>query len=361
MLAAERVQALEVELDRLTKRFGETAAVYGLSLSVGRGEFFTLLGPSGCGKTTTLRMVAGLVEPDEGRVLFDGRDVTRLPPWDRNLGMVFQNYALWPHMTVFDNVAFGLVERRVPRHEVRRRVGEVLEKVGLAGLEGRFPSQLSGGQQQRVALARALVVRPALLLLDEPFSNLDAKLRVQMRGELSRLQRELGITTLYVTHDQEEALVLSDRLAVLESGRLVQAGSPRDLYENPRDVFVADFLGGANLLPGLVVRSGSGEVEVQVGPVRVAVPAEGEAAPGQPVWVSVRPEHLVLSADEAGGLRGTVVSTDYLGWTLQAEVALADGPRVQVRGLDPTVPLQPGQVVTLRLRPEKARVFPRRG
>jgi ABC-type Fe3+/spermidine/putrescine transport system ATPase subunit len=164
-----------------------------------------------------------------------------------------------------------------------------------------------------------------------------------------------------VTHDQEEALVLSDRLAVLESGRLVQAGSPRDLYENPRDVFVADFLGGANLLPGLVVRSGSGEVEVQVGPVRVAVSAEGEAAPGQPVWVSVRPEHLVLSADEAGGLRGTVVSTDYLGWTLQAEVALADGPRVQVRGLDPTVPLQPGQVVTLRLRPEKARVFPRRG
>ena len=200
-VSAEQVLAVEVELDRLTKRFGTAAAVLGLSLAVGRGEFFTLLGPSGCGKTTTLRIVAGLVEPDEGRVLFDGKDVTRWPPWDRNLGMVFQNYALWPHMTVFDNVAFGLVERRVPRDEVRRRVAEALEKVGLAGMEGRFPSQLSGGQQQRVALARALVVRPRLLLLDEPFSNLDAKLRVQTRAELARLQRELGTTTLYVTHD----------------------------------------------------------------------------------------------------------------------------------------------------------------
>lgn len=360
-VAEERVVAVEVELDRLTKRFGATAAVHGLSLSVGRGEFFTLLGPSGCGKTTTLRIVAGLVEPDEGRVLFDGRDVTRLPPWDRNLGMVFQNYALWPHMTVFDNVAFGLVERRVPRGEVRRRVAEVLEKVGLAGMEGRFPSQLSGGQQQRVALARALVVRPGLLLLDEPFSNLDAKLRVQMRGELARLQRELGITTLYVTHDQEEALVLSDRMAVLDSGRLVQAGTPRELYENPRDVFVADFLGGANLLPAVVVRRGSGEAEVEVAGGRLSVPLEAEAAPGEPVWLSVRPEHLELAAQgRPGALRGTVQSTDYLGWTLQAEVVLADGTRVQVRGLDPGAPLRPGQAVVLQLRSDRARVFPRR-
>ncbi len=359
-VSTERVLAVEVELDRLTKRFGATAAVYGLSLSVGRGEFCTLLGPSGCGKTTTLRIVAGLVEPDDGRVLFDGKDVTRLPPWDRNLGMVFQNYALWPHMTVFDNVAFGLVERRVPKAEVRRRVAEALDKVGLTGMEGRFPSQLSGGQQQRVALARALVVRPGLLLLDEPFSNLDAKLRVQMRAELARLQRDLGITTLYVTHDQEEALVLSDRIAVLDSGRLVQAGTPRELYENPRDVFVADFLGGANLLPGMVVRRGAAEVEVQAGEARVAAPVEGEAAPGQPVWLSVRPEHLELSVGDAGDLRGTVLATDYLGWTLQAEVALADGTRLQVRGLDPSTPLRPGQTVGLRVRSGRARVFPRR-
>jgi iron(III) transport system ATP-binding protein len=350
---------VEVELDRLTKRFGVTAAVRELSLSVGRGEFFTLLGPSGCGKTTTLRIVAGLVEPDEGRVLFDGRDVTRLPPWDRNLGMVFQNYALWPHMTVFDNVAFGLVERRVARDEVRRRVREALEKVGLAGLEGRFPSQLSGGQQQRVALARALVVRPGLLLLDEPFSNLDAKLRVQMRAELARLQRELGITTLYVTHDQEEALVLSDRIAVLDSGRLVQAGTPRELYENPRDVFVADFLGGANLLPAVVVRRGHAEAEVEVAGARLVVPAADTDPEVPGVWLSVRPEHLELSSASPGALRGTVRATDYLGWTLQAEVVLPDGTRVQVRGLDPATPLEPGQEVFLRIRADRARVFPR--
>jgi len=360
-VSTEQVLAVEVELDRLTKRFGTSAAVAGLSLAVERGEFFTLLGPSGCGKTTTLRIVAGLVEPDEGRVLFDGKDVTRLPPWDLNLGMVFQNYALWPHMTVFDNVAFGLVERRVPRDEVRRRVAEALEKVGLAGMEGRYPSQLSGGQQQRVALARALVVRPGLLLLDEPFSNLDAKLRVQMRAELARLQRELGITTLYVTHDQEEALVLSDRIAVLDAGRLVQAGTPRELYERPKDVFVADFLGGANLLPGVVVRGGHGEAEVQVGEVRLVGAAETDLAPGQPVWVSVRPEHLELRPRPGvpGSLSGTVRATDYLGWTLQAEVLLAQGRRVQVRGLDPGTPLRPGQEVSLQVKAGRARVFPR--
>ncbi len=361
-VSAERVVAVEVELDRLTKRFGTTAAVHGLSLSVARGEFFTLLGPSGCGKTTTLRIVAGLVEPDEGRVLFDGKDVTHLPPWDRNLGMVFQNYALWPHMNVFDNVAFGLVERRLPREQVRRRVAEALELVGLAGMEGRYPSQLSGGQQQRVALARALVVRPGLLLLDEPFSNLDAKLRVQMRAELARLQREVGITTLYVTHDQEEALVLSDRLAVLDAGRLVQAGTPRELYENPRDVFVADFLGGANLLPGVVVRRGQGEVEVQVAAARLTAAADAEVAPGQAVWVSVRPEHVEVCTDAAGGsVSGMVRATDYLGWTLQAEVVLSDGTRVQVRGLDPATPLAAGRPVHLRLRPDRVRVFPREG
>jgi ABC-type Fe3+/spermidine/putrescine transport system ATPase subunit len=358
-MAEDGTQAVSVELDRIGKRFGNAQAVRDLSLAVERGEFFTLLGPSGCGKSTTLRIVAGLLDPDEGAVRFDSRDVTRLPPWERHLGMVFQNYALWPHMTVFDNVAFGLVERRVPGPEVRRRVAEALEKVGLAGMEGRFPSQLSGGQQQRVALARALVVRPRLLLLDEPFSNLDAKLRVQMRAELARLQRELGITTLYVTHDQEEALVLSDRIALLESGRLVQAGSPRELYERPREPFVADFLGGANLLDGVVRRAGSGEAEIQVAGTTVTLPVDGPLAPGARVWVSVRPEHLRLSGDAGtGALSGVVRATDYLGWTLQAEVELHDGARVQVRGLDPAVGLQPGERVVLRLDPQRVRVFP---
>ncbi len=353
-------QAVSVELDRIGKRFGGAHAVRDLSLAVDRGEFFTLLGPSGCGKSTTLRIVAGLLEPDEGVVRFDGRDVTHLPPWERHLGMVFQNYALWPHMNVFDNVAFGLVERRVPAAEVRRRVEEVLGKVGLAGMEGRFPSQLSGGQQQRVALARALVVRPRLLLLDEPFSNLDAKLRVQMRTELARLQRELGITTLYVTHDQEEALVLSDRLALLDAGRLVQAGSPRELYERPQDPFVADFLGGANLLEGIVIRAGTREVEVQVAGTQVVLPVETPVPPGAPVWVSVRPEHLRLSAEaDAQALSGTVRVTEYLGWTLEAEVELPKGGRVRARGLDPAAGVQPGQKVFVRFDPQRVRVFPR--
>lgn len=358
-MAEDSAQAVSVELERIGKRFANTPAVRELSLAVARGELFTLLGPSGCGKSTTLRIVAGLLEPDEGRVYFDRRDVTRLPPWERHLGMVFQNYALWPHMTVFENVAFGLVERRVPAPEVRRRVGEALEMVGLAGMEARFPSQLSGGQQQRVALARALVVRPRLLLLDEPFSNLDAKLRVQMRAELARLQRELRITTLYVTHDQEEALVLSDRMALLHSGRLVQVGSPRELYERPAEPFVADFLGGANLLEGVVARVGSGEAEVQVAGVRVALPLETPLDPGARVLVSVRPEHLRISSDgDPAALAGVVRVTNYLGWTMQAEVELHGGTRVQVRGLDPAVGLQPGERVLLRLDPQRVRVFP---
>src|SRR5574341_1955337 len=224
-------KASEVRLDGVGKRFVETWAVRGVSLHIRAGEFYTFLGPSGCGKTTLLRIIAGFAFPDEGSVWLDEEVVTALPPWTRDVGMVFQSYAIWPHMTVFENVAFGLRERGVPRAEIGARVAEALCMVNLEGLEGRRPSQLSGGQQQRVALARTLVIQPRVLLLDEPLSNLDARLRAQMRLELLKLQRDLGITTVYVTHDQEEALALSTRIAVMSAGVVVQEGTPREIYE----------------------------------------------------------------------------------------------------------------------------------
>ncbi|BAA30456.1 ABC transporter ATP-binding protein [Pyrococcus horikoshii] len=237
---------VSIELRDIIKRFGEFELK--VSLSVKDGELLTLLGPSGCGKTTTLRIIAGLEKPDKGRVYFDGRDITDLPPYERNIGLVFQDYALFPHMTVFKNVAFGLEVRRVPRMEIEKRVREVLDLVGLRGFENRLPEELSGGQQQRVALARALVIEPDVLLLDEPLSNLDAKVREKLRGEIKRIVKELGITTIYVTHDQEEAMVLSDRIAVMNFGRIEQVGEPYDLYYNPKNEFVANFLGISNIV-----------------------------------------------------------------------------------------------------------------
>ena len=234
----------------VVKRFGAVTAVDRVDLAVEDGELFTLLGPSGCGKTTLLRLLAGFYQPDAGEIRFDDRVVNGLPPYERNIGMVFQNYALWPHMTVADNVAYGLKLRKLGAAEMAARLAEGLRKVNLAGFESRYPGQLSGGQQQRVALARALVLNPDILLLDEPLSNLDAKIRVQVRAEIRKLQQELGITTIYVTHDQEEALSLSDRVAVMNDGRVLQVGAPKDLYERPRTRFVADFVGTNNLVPG---------------------------------------------------------------------------------------------------------------
>jgi len=238
---------VSVELVGIEKRW-EDFTLTVERLTAHDGEFLTLLGPSGCGKTTTLRIIAGLERPDSGKVLFDGRAVNDLPPYERNIGIVFQDYALFPHMNVFKNIAFGLEMRRLPRREVERRVKRALELVGLEGLENRYPEQLSGGQQQRVALARALVVEPEVLLLDEPLSNLDAKIRERLRGEIKRIQRELGITTVYVTHDQEEAMAVSDRIAVMNFGRIEQVGKPLELYYHPRKEFVARFLGTSNIL-----------------------------------------------------------------------------------------------------------------
>ncbi|MDR7520293.1 MAG: ABC transporter ATP-binding protein [Armatimonadota bacterium] len=360
--AARRARAVEVRLQRLRKRFGGSVAVDDLSLDIRRGEFFTLLGPSGCGKTTTLRMIAGLLQPEAGEILFDGQPVTGVPPWRRNIGMVFQNYALWPHMTVFDNVAFGLVERRVPRGEIARKVEDTLRLVGLEGFGGRLPSQLSGGQQQRVALARAIVVEPSLLLLDEPLSNLDARLRVQMRNELVKLQRQLGITTIYVTHDQEEALMLSTRIAVMHRGRLVQLGTPQEVYERPADAFVADFLGGANFLSGSVRQTADDEIVValQTGlAVRATAARNPRVRPGDHVTVCLRPESLELTEPSAAQgsaniLEGTLRLRSYLGWVMTCEVELAGGTLLRVQVPNPRALLRftEGGPVAIRVLPE---------
>jgi iron(III) transport system ATP-binding protein len=310
-----------IELDDVGKHYGATWALRGVSLRVEPGEFFTLLGPSGCGKTTALRLIAGFLEPDEGTIRIDGADVKGIPPWRRDLGLVFQNYALWPHLSVFDHVAFGLRERRVPRAERQARVRDALRLVSLEGFEKRRPSQLSGGQQQRVALARTLVLRPRALLLDEPLSNLDAALRAQMRVELRRLHRELGITTVFVTHDQAEAMALSTRVAVFDRGAVIQVGTPAEVYRRPRTRFVAEFLGAANLLTGRVeggrVNAGNG--------VRLA--AAGLSAPdGTEVSCVVRPEAIQPVApgvDVPNALDATVLSAVYLGGRHDCELKVA--------------------------------------
>jgi len=349
-----------IELRDVGKRYGAIWAVRGVSLAVAPGEFFTLLGPSGCGKTTALRMIAGFVEPDEGEILLDGRSVAGVPPWRRDLGLVFQSYALWPHLTVFEHVAFGLRERRVPGAELRSRVADALRMVGLEGLAERRPSQLSGGQQQRVALARTLVLRPRALLLDEPLSNLDAKLRAQMRLELRRLHRELSITTVYVTHDQEEAMALSTRLAVFDHGVMIQLGTPAEVYRRPATRFVAEFLGAANLLPATLEPGSEGRrIRLRGGPVMTtSAPAE---TPGTAVLCLIRPETIRLSASATvNHVTATVQSAVYLGGRYDCELALGEGLvlRADVPASAATAPPKPGEAVGIAVAPEDILVLP---
>jgi spermidine/putrescine transport system ATP-binding protein len=325
-----------VHLERVTKRFGDFTAVRAIDLSIASGEFFTMLGPSGCGKTTTLRMVAGFEEPTEGRVLLDGQDVTGRPAFKRATNTVFQNYALFPHRSVEKNVAFGLERKGVDRGEIKRRVAEELERVGLSAEAKRRPAQLSGGQQQRVALARALVNRPAVLLLDEPLGALDLKLRKQLQVELKRIQREVGITFVYVTHDQEEALTMSDRIAVMNKGLIEQISDPETVYERPATTFVAGFIGVSNLMPGEVLSTdGSGaEMRLDSGPA-VRTASSGGAAVGERVHAVVRPEKLVLESGDGSvngrpSVEGQVESSLYLGTATQMVVLLADATRMTV-------------------------------
>jgi ABC-type Fe3+/spermidine/putrescine transport system ATPase subunit len=292
-------------LDGVVKRYGEAAAVGPIDLQVRRGEFLTLLGPSGCGKTTTLHVIAGLIAPSAGRVSMGGREMTHVEPRHRDIGLVFQNYALFPHKTIFDNVSFGLRMRKVSRAEIRTRVQRMLDLVGLPGVDERFPDQLSGGQRQRVALARALVIEPAMLLLDEPLSNLDAVLRRRMRAELSEVQRRLGITAIYVTHDQDEAFEMSDRVVLLNHGHIEQMGTPEELYDEPATRFVAEFIGEANLIAGSILAvNGDGAVRVRLpGDIDLAANAAiGDFREGDSAYLMVRPERIELAHVRPSGL-----------------------------------------------------------
>jgi spermidine/putrescine transport system ATP-binding protein len=326
-----------VEFSGVTKRFGQVVAVRSLDLAIERGAFFTLLGPSGCGKTTTLRMVAGFEEPDEGQILLDGSNVGGLPPFRRPTNTVFQSYALFPHLNVEENVGFGLRRKGVAKDEVRRRVADELELVGLSAEAKRKPRQLSGGQQQRVALARALVNRPSVLLLDEPLGALDLKLRKGLQIELKRIQREVGITFLYVTHDQEEALTMSDQIAVMNRGVVEQLAPPEEVYERPRTTFVAGFIGVSNLMPGQVVSANGGapELKLDSGVKVCAVGAEG-FGPGERCYAVVRPEKLRLehadepSTGDLARVEGIVESSLYLGTATQFVVRLPDGVAMTV-------------------------------
>jgi ABC-type Fe3+/spermidine/putrescine transport system ATPase subunit len=309
-----------ITIERLSKRFGEFTALDQVDFVINTGDLFFLLGPSGCGKTTLLRHIAGFYLPDEGRILFDAKDVTRVPPHLRNAAMVFQNYALWPHLNVGKNVAFGLEERRVARTQIDRRVTEALEAVRLDGFAKRKIHELSGGQQQRVALARALVVRPACLLLDEPLSNLDTKLRLEMRAEIRRICREFKLTAVYVTHDQQEALSIADRIAILSGGKLLQVGAPTELYRRPRNRFVAEFVGDANFVSGRVA-SQNDLLKVDLGDRHLFVHAPGAplVPAGSSVALCLRPEIFRISESQPSGQAwsATLVETAYLGQVAQ--------------------------------------------
>jgi iron(III) transport system ATP-binding protein len=299
MTMSKPARAVGIEIAGVNLSYGTTHVLKNVDLAVRPGEFFAFLGPSGCGKTTLLRLIAGFAQAQTGQVLLDGQDVAPLPPWKRDVGMVFQSYALWPHMTVARNVAFGLEERRLPRVEIDRRVAEALDLVGLTAYAGRRPAQLSGGQQQRVAVARTIAIEPKVLLLDEPLSNLDAKMRVSVRRELRALQQRLGLTTIFVTHDQEEANTICDRIAVMDAGTVRQVGTPMELYENPANLFVASFLGSANIL-------GDGD--------GISVPAGKRLV--------FRPQHATLSAVDGATLHGPVTHREFLGATVRYGVRI---------------------------------------
>jgi spermidine/putrescine transport system ATP-binding protein len=357
--------SVAIALEGVSKRFGKSAAVNDVSLEIGEGEFFSLLGPSGCGKTTTLRMIAGFEVPDAGRILLQGTDVTTVFSNRRPVNMVFQQYALFPHMSIYDNVAFGLKVKGVPRKEHRGRVLEILRIVELEGLENRRPRQLSGGQQQRVALARALVNQPAALLLDEPLGALDVKLRKQMQLELKKIQTELGTTFVYVTHDQDEALSMSDRIAVMNGGRVEQIAGPREIYERPATAFVADFIGSLNALDFTVDELVGGYALMRIGEAeRVVLPVGSDTSTGDSFRVAVRPERVQIgpSGDSTEGsgtrLEGTVVQVVYLGMYTQFHVETAAGRLVSHRLADEVLdPLEPRSRVVLTWEPEHTAVL----
>ncbi len=352
-----------IEIQNLFKRFKDVVAINRIQLEINKGEMLTLLGPSGCGKTTTLRCIAGLEKPEEGDIIIDGQPMLSqgfVPPSKRGIGMVFQNYAVWPHMKVFSNIVYGLKLQKIPKPTIRERAGQVLELVGLAGLEDRYPAQLSGGQQQRVALARALVTNPKVLLLDEPLSNLDAKLREELRFEIKSLVRRMGITAVYVTHDQAEAMVISDRIAVMDSGNVVQIGNAQEIYKKPANRFVADFIGTMNFMSGEVVQVLEGQNAVSVRTefsekMVCRMPDSMAATPGTKIYASIRPEDVEVFTDPPQAaenvFKGNIVHKAYLGNFLFFFVSVKDTMiRVQVAH---HLPQEEGQELYLFLDPQK--------
>jgi spermidine/putrescine transport system ATP-binding protein len=356
------VPEVDVRLERVTKQFGDVAAVDDLSLDIEEGEFFSLLGPSGCGKTTTLRMIGGFEDPTYGTVYLGGRDVTDLPPYKRDVNTVFQSYALFPHLNVRENVAFGLRRKKVDRDAIGTRVTEIMKLVDLVGFEERKPPQMSGGQQQRVALARALVNHPKVLLLDEPLGALDLKLRKQMQLELKRIQQEVGITFIYVTHDQEEAMTMSNRLAVMRLGRIEQLGAPEDVYENPSTEFVAGFLGASNLLEGEVKDSSNGDATVLLSAGTSVLVPNDRIPPdaGSRVKVGVRPEKITIEREDrfvpgdVNSISGVLRMSTYIGVSHQYKVEGPGGTTltVYIQNLGAEEAPQPGERVVLSWKPE---------
>ncbi|MCG5102487.1 ABC transporter ATP-binding protein [Oceanobacillus alkalisoli] len=352
----KNTSSTKVEIKNLVKRFGDTTAVRKANLTIENGEFMTFLGPSGCGKTTILSMVLGILEPTSGEIQFNGHTINHIAMNKRDIGMVFQNYALFPHMTVAQNVAFGLDMRKVEKNEKKRRVQEAIEMVQLNGLENRFTKELSGGQQQRVALARALVIRPKVLLLDEPLSNLDAKLRKDMRIQIKKIHEELAITTIYVTHDQEEALSLSTKIAVMSKGEIQQIGTPKEIFGRPKNYFVANFLGYSNFIRGKVVGENNNHLIFETDTnIRLEIKPNGRHQVGDHVRLTIKPEMIdIVPNDQIGAniLEGEILVGDYVGSTTGYEIKIQDGTtlKTSVLGLDPyTV----HQKVQLYLNPEK--------
>jgi len=353
---------MHVSLRHLTHRFGDTTVLRDVSLEIGDRELFFLLGPSGCGKTTLLRIIAGFCRPDTGELWFGDCRMDHVPPHRRNTGLVFQNYALWPHLTVAQNVAYGLEVRRLPRAERQRRLAEVLSIVQMQDLADRTPAQLSGGQQQRVALARALIIQPDVLLLDEPLSNLDARLRLELRDEIRRIHRQTRITTIYVTHDQKEALSMADRLAVLRAGVVEQVGEPREIYRRPATRFVAEFVGETNWLAGRMRSAGPGPVEVELrGGGVLQVEAPGPVRAGQPVVVGFRPEAVRFQPGPNNTLTARLVQLTYLGETEQYHLELPDGTPLKGCEPDPQVGRRLGDPVVFQLPPQSLFVLPADG
>jgi len=349
---------MRVSIQNLTKRFGDTAALDRVSLEVESQELFFLLGPSGCGKTTLLRLIAGFYQPDQGEIFFGDRPMTRVPPHQRNAGMVFQNYALWPHMTVAENVAYGLEVRSVGEPEKQRRVAEALAIVQMEPFAGRTPNQLSGGQQQRIALARALVIQPDVLLLDEPLSNLDARLRLEMREEIRRIHAQTRITTIYVTHDQKEALSLADRLAVLREGVIEQVGDPRAIYRSPANRFVADFIGETNWLPAEVQSAAAGQLILKTEFGAWCGTAQASHPPGTRVWVGFRPEAVSIGQGETNNLQTTITHVSYLGEIEQYGLEISPGQTIKAFEQNPLEIRRVGDSLPVHVRPQDILVLP---